>query len=935
MKQRISEPGRERLRFYLKYTLLFGVTAILVYLPFLLSHKSFVTVPDGLTQHYNAFVYLGEYVREILRTLFVEHRLEIPLWEFGIGYGGDVVTTLAYYVLGDPFALFSVVTPESLSEYMYMLCIVLRLFCAGAAFCAFCRKMDCERFPSLVGAVVYAFCGFAILAAIRHPYFANPMIYLPLLLLGVEKIFRKESPVLYVLMVFVSAVSNFYFFYMLVLLTVLYTVFRFFFVVREHRLKNLWRFLAWFVGYALIGVLMAAVLFLPICMAFLSDSRASNHYTFDLLYSLRYYTRFPGSFVTMESPGFWTQIGMSPIVLLGLITLFLKKGKDTFWKLQFLLMTLLLLVPVAGYVFNGFGYVSNRWEFGYAFCLAFILVRTIPDFFTLTDRQKAITFGCVAGYSVLCFALNQSRTEATFAGISLLLITMVFLFGLEKVKGFRLGRLVVPAKQAAQSGILLLAVCGILVNSFYKYSIREWDYQEDYQSLGVSMKDLTDQRESAWNLIEDDGFYRIDETYQGRSFENNHALTLGQSTTRSYWSINNSNVVTYLEMNSALMRTTSNIRGLLSRTFLMPFASAKYFVCDKGQEAYVPYGYEKVGETKTHRNDTVLLYKTDNVLPLGYTVDSYVSFADYESMTLTQRQQAMLQGAVLEEEQAPAFLEEASPTFTDASLPYQVKCNEYAEYSDGLLRVKDTQAEVTLTFEAPADCELYLEFTGLAFDARNQYDYYTEEDWENINTYSRNKIDLSRRMWEKPDNANIKVTCNGVSSDITHYTPRSIYANGRTEYLFNLCYSDQGRTELTITFSQPGEYTFDSLSVISQPMTGLEEQVAAMKEDTLENVEISTNRITGNISLDADKLLCFSIPYSQGWTLLVDGEETELLQTNVMYMGVPLTAGEHQIELRYATPYLKVGMLLTGVGFAAFIVLLVCRKVRKSRKVQP
>ena len=30
MKQRISEPGRERLRFYLKYTLLFGGTAVLV-----------------------------------------------------------------------------------------------------------------------------------------------------------------------------------------------------------------------------------------------------------------------------------------------------------------------------------------------------------------------------------------------------------------------------------------------------------------------------------------------------------------------------------------------------------------------------------------------------------------------------------------------------------------------------------------------------------------------------------------------------------------------------------------------------------------------------------------------------------------------------------------------------------------------------------------
>ena len=114
-------------------------------------------------------------------------------------------------------------------------------------------------------------------------------------------------------------------------------------------------------------------------------------------------------------------------------------------------------------------------------------------------------------------------------------------------------------------------------------------------------------------------------------------------------------------------------------------------------------------------------------------------------------------------------------------------------------------------------------------------------------------------------------------------------------------------------------------------MTGLEEQVAAMKEDTLEDVEISTNRITGNISLDTDKLLCFSIPYSKGWTLLVDGEETELLQTNVMYMGVPLTAGEHTIELRYTTPYLKVGLLLTGAGFAAFIVLLIYRKVRRPK----
>lgn len=39
----------------------------------------------------------------------------------------------------------------------------------------------------------------------------------------------------------------------------------------------------------------------------------------------------------------------------------------------YVLLTIFLLLPLAGYVFNGFGYVANRWVFAYAFLVRFYL----------------------------------------------------------------------------------------------------------------------------------------------------------------------------------------------------------------------------------------------------------------------------------------------------------------------------------------------------------------------------------------------------------------------------------------------------------------------------------------------------------------------------------------------------------------------------------
>ena len=112
-------------------------------------------------------------------------------------------------------------------------------------------------------------------------------------------------------------------------------------------------------------------------------------------------------------------------------------------------------------------------------------------------------------------------------------------------------------------------------------------------------------------------------------------------------------------------------------------------------------------------------------------------------------------------------------------------------------------------------------------------------------------------------------------------------------------------------------------------MENYEEKINKLKEDTLENVKISNNKITGNIEVEKDKLLCFSIPYNEGWSIKIDGKETQLYKANTMYMMAKVKKGYHEIELNYITPGLKEGIILSVIGLILFIKI-----VLKEKKIK-
>ena len=204
-------------QYFLGYTALFAVVSLLVFNVFITNGLSLIMKnDDSFFQHYKALVYFGKYIREILLTLFKEHRFIIPQWDFDVGLGSDILSTFSYYSFGDPFNFLSFLVPTKYMHIYYQVMMVVRYYAAGLSFSYLCFKTENKnRLGVMTGAITYVFSAYALRAGLAHPFFINPLIILPLLILGVEKIIKEKNATLFMLMVAISAFSNFYFFYIL------------------------------------------------------------------------------------------------------------------------------------------------------------------------------------------------------------------------------------------------------------------------------------------------------------------------------------------------------------------------------------------------------------------------------------------------------------------------------------------------------------------------------------------------------------------------------------------------------------------------------------------------------------------------------------------------------------------------------------------------
>ena len=947
------------LLYYLFYTLLFGVMAAAVFVWLFLRKRRLVWQTDGVNQHYYGLVYFSRWGKEVLRNFRETGSLRFPTFTLRMGYGGDLYTTLAYYVIGDPFSLPAVFVPEKYLLHYHDLMLLLRFWLAGITFSAYNFYMGRKnRIAVLAGALVYIFNGFTM-SGMRHHYFLNPFVFFPLLLIGCEWYFRKKKPWLFILMVFVTAVSNFYFFYMMVIMTVLYAVWR---AVRLHGFRRFGAVILdgiAFVWYGLIGTLLASFIFLPIVLRFLQDPRTADSKKVPLLWPVSYYRNFIDCFLTNGTSALaesWTYMGFGAVALLCVLFIFVRVKKHFDLKAAFVVLTALLLTPVAGYVMNGFSYPANRWMFAYALLIGTMTATAIPELAEAGRQELLAVFVLLLLVVGVCvgweYTFSRASAQAVILGVTAL---VTVLFGrtafLEK-------RGELPAEEAepgigqirrtisvrVQAAVLACIMLTIASAAYFDFAPGRSAKVFEYLSRAQIETNMEKDAAAASRLIDgqllkeeagENGkvpFYR----YTTYNPENNTSILYGVSNTQYYWSLSDPSVSQFLNETGQLNRMIHLYDTLDDRTALNEIAGIRYFL---GNDADgIPYGYEKK-EGLSFTNADVWpdnmdlerfsceVYENKYALPFGFTSNKWISRQDYDAMDIPQRQQALLQGILLEKDPGEDFIRMTSAAknsaekenaagssfaFTDKRIPAQIEYGGKAVTAGKGKKIKFDAVQggetVTVRFEGMQNCETALYVRGM---------HYAPPAGQKGTT--KMLVPVTGFAGDKQ----------AASKQIGYTTPDDPWTTGRKDFYVNMIYRPEALDHIDLVLPAQGTYTFDAIEVVCQPMTAFAEQAEALRTSPLTDLDIhemgsslATDRISGHIELASPQILCLQIPRTAGWTAYVDGKRAELLQADTMFSALLLSEGSHDIELTYQTPGLRLGVVVSLGTIVLFILFL-------------
>ena len=994
---------KNRVSYYFRFTLLFLITALLVYAPFLLLNKSLVWEHDSYTQHIKAMVFISRWYRQSLKALIRGNWKAISTYSFTFGYGSDAMTTLAYYGVGDPFFLLSVFVPAKYIYLFYSLLIVFKNYMSGIVFSALCRF----RWPSkeydggiIAGSLIYTFCGFVLITCMGQPIFLDAIIVFPLVLLGIEKVRAGRRPWLFIIAIMLATVSNFYFLLSIVLMAVLYALFRYFPIEKGAFGKRFAQIGTMFMA-GTVGVAMGGVILLPMLITVLGNKRVDLKPAVGIFYGQFTCRSLPAFFLACDELEYGA-LSYAGTALLCVFLLFMTKGYLK-QKLQFLLYSVLLFLPAFGYLTNGFAYPINRWCWAYSAMIGMLVAEMWPLLFEMTRKQQRRMPVLLTVYFIVCSVLTWS------AGLNFLIpmiataLTLIFLLQSQRAD------FDVPAEsdgtapetaddtssadpdsaraavrnarrfRRAKRCILYFTIAGIFANALYKnypdYSLRVSTYKEQkYLAMpgsgsGASPANdrnlwINDTSQIAAAIGHDTTkFERVSNTETDYWYQNSSILN-GISTTQSFWSINNPYILEFLD-ELAVSDANNNawqFTNLDNRAILNELASVSYLY---SMDPYkLPTGYEQTSLDPTTANS---VYPNRNPLPLGYTYSQTISREQFDALSFAERQEILLTHAVLDNPGAladKASAESLASSLECRKVPFTVTSlsPDAVQTDDNTFVITAPEASVMLSFDKLVGGECYLQMKNIDFRETSKVDLYsddpsfdpnnlyTQEMWKNdVTLYD--KYMIYRNLYTNPRTGSVKIKSefwNGSKwldeNTVNYILPdNEQYFSGRRDFLLNTYTLREGVDSIVITFPATGVYHFDEFSLIHEPLTSYENKAAALAEESLQNIEIHqdpssfvSTGVTGDITVSGNKLLCLTIPYSDGWKAYVDGEPAVLEKVNIMFSGLMLSPGRHTIELRYETPGLLYGLCLTAAGILLFLLWLILSfRPRRKRVPEP
>lgn len=154
----------------------------------------------------------------------------------------------------------------------------------------------------------------------------------------------------------------------------------------------------------------------------------------------------------------------------------------------------------------------------------------------------------------------------------------------------------------------------------------------------------------------------------------------------------------------------------------------------------------------------------------------------------------------------------------------------------------------------------------------------------------------------------------------------------KSQSLIYLGYLEEGETITLTNGNEEDETPKISADIFRLNMEPLQQALELLSAQHMTDVEYDSTHISGKLNLTEPGRLILSIPYETGWTVLINGTETEPELFGGALMAFDLEAGEYEISMHYVPTGKYAGIAVTVVSVSIFMVLMLGRRRDKWRK---
>lgn len=812
------------------------------------------------------------------------------LYSWNTGLGGTFLGNFFNY-LASPLLIVIFLFDHTNQPDAIALMVLLKAAFAAAFFTYYLRKsQNRSSHTTAAFGVLYAFCGFFI-AYYWNVMWLDAMALFPLVMLGVERIIDRRKFLLYTVTLTVIMISNYYMAMMVCIFSVLYFLTRYFSIYslsakidekkRRFSLRNS-RFLTGGVTFAFASVLAAGLaLFalLPTVFILRSCSATSGSFPQDFKMYYDIFDFLANHLASVEPTIRSSGTDVLPNVYCGILTVMLI-------PLYLMSKTIRLRDKIAHVVLLGVLYFSFNINFANYVWHGFHFPNDLPYRFSFMysfillilasraiDRIREFTGRelLLLGIGMMAFIVLVQKIGSKNVTDNTVLISLAFAFVYTLILAAMRSR-----KIRASSMALLLLCCviseaAIADTDNYSMNQTKTNYAGDYEDFADLKSMLNDYHGSE--------MYRMEQTDLRTRMDPAWYNYYGLSTFSSMASEKLSNLQSHLGMYGNYINSytyypqTPVYNAMMSLQYLVRKADS---VGLENTDLY----------TRILANDTFAAYENRYCLPVAFCVNELVNnWNDSESN------------------------------------PFAVQSDFFrrAAFADGVYN----QMTVTNVY-----CDNVTEIT-----EEEVLDGQIEFSKLQSGAYGSFTVTIAAL---RTQNCYLYVKSSSVDTVYVNSDTLNLTQNIDEAYILDLGVLQEGEE---VDVEIPIKDDSDSGSVKFY-FAGLDMDVFRQGFETLQNRALRITRfdethIEGTITAGLSQILYTSIPYDDGWRILVDGvrvPRADYLHIGGALLGIRIAEGEHTIEMSYEPVGLRFGAVvsLCTLVLLALGLLLADRRRKKA-----